>query len=462
MKKQNHVAFFNILSAVLLRGISFITAPLFARLLDTNGYGIVNNHNVWVSILAITGTLQTQGTLVNARVEYPEQEQAGYQSSAMTVSVLFFLGWAAVILLLISPLSALLKMDKVLILLLLVQAFGTFSVNFMNTKLTYELKADKNMALSVATALLTLGLSLLFIYWMPAEKSYLGRILGISLTYGTLGLFFCGYILLKGKTFFHRKYWKFCIALAIPLVFYNLSDLLLGHSDLVMLRQMRGDSVSGIYGLAFNFGIIIFTIFGALNNTWVPFYFDDMKQGRQEEIHAKAKNYLELYTVLSIGFILLATEVFHWYGGSKYRSGAVLIPLFVASHYVNFLCTFPVNFEYYHKRIKVVAAATILTSLVNILLNYILILRFGMIGAAVATLVSHCFQFALHYGYTRYYLGKQEYPFALGLWGKYAAAFSLSMAVVYLTPNGWLLRWCLGAGLGCWELWQIRKRKVLI
>ena len=92
MKKQNHVAFFNILSAVLLRGISFITAPLFARLLDTNGYGIVNNHNVWVSILAITGTLQTQGTLVNARVEYPEQEQAGYQSSAMTVSVLFFLG----------------------------------------------------------------------------------------------------------------------------------------------------------------------------------------------------------------------------------------------------------------------------------------------------------------------------------------------------------------------------------
>ena len=462
MKKQNHVAFFNILSTVLLRGISFFTAPLFASLLNTDGYGIANTHNVWVSILAIVFTLQTQGTLVNARVEYCEEEQPRYQSSVMALSLCFLLCCSAVVLLLISPISSLLKMDNILIVLLLLQAFGTFSVNFMNSKLTYELKADKNMVLSVSTALLTLGLSLLFIYLMPAEKSYLGRILGISLTYGALGFFFCGYTLLRGKTFFSREYWKFCIALAIPLVFYNLSDLLLGHSDLVMLRQMRGDDLSGIYGYAFNFGIVIFTIFTALNNTWVPFYFEDMKHGRREEIFAKAKNYLELYTVLSMGFILLTTEVFHLYAPPDYRSGTMLIPLFVASHYVNFLCTFPINYEYFHKRVKVVAAVTIATSFINIALNYILITHIGMAGAAVATLASHFLQFALHYGYTRYYLGKLDYPFGIRLWGKYAAIFLLTMALVYLTPNGWLLRWGLGAALGCWELWQIRKRKVLI
>ena len=38
MKRQNRVAFFNILSTILLRGISIFTAPLFTRLLGTGGY----------------------------------------------------------------------------------------------------------------------------------------------------------------------------------------------------------------------------------------------------------------------------------------------------------------------------------------------------------------------------------------------------------------------------------------
>ena len=41
MKRQNKVAFFNILSTMLLRSISIITAPLFSRMLGADGYGIV-------------------------------------------------------------------------------------------------------------------------------------------------------------------------------------------------------------------------------------------------------------------------------------------------------------------------------------------------------------------------------------------------------------------------------------
>ena len=74
MKRQNRVAFFNILSTMLLRGISLFTAPLFSRLLGTEGYGIVSLYTIWVGVAAIAFTLQTNGTLVNARVEYPEEE----------------------------------------------------------------------------------------------------------------------------------------------------------------------------------------------------------------------------------------------------------------------------------------------------------------------------------------------------------------------------------------------------
>ena len=43
---------------MLLRGISLFTAPLFARLLDPEGYGIVNLYTVWVGVAAIAFTLQ--------------------------------------------------------------------------------------------------------------------------------------------------------------------------------------------------------------------------------------------------------------------------------------------------------------------------------------------------------------------------------------------------------------------
>ena len=75
MKKQNRVTFFNILSTLLLQGISVFTAPLFSRLLGTSGYGVMNIYSFWVGALAIAFTLQTHGTLVNARVEYSQVHQ---------------------------------------------------------------------------------------------------------------------------------------------------------------------------------------------------------------------------------------------------------------------------------------------------------------------------------------------------------------------------------------------------
>ena len=247
MNRRNRVSFFNILSTLLLYGISIFTAPLFSRLLGTGGYGNVSNYNVWVSTLAIAATLQTQGTLVNARVEYPEDLQPKYQSSVMTLSFLVFAIVTGLVVLFLDPISRFLSLSKFFIFLVLFQAIGTFGVNFMNTKLTYELKAGRNMLLSVGTSVATLVLSLILVLWLPKEINYYGRILAIALVYGVLGLSLCGYVLLKGRTFYNREYWRFCIPLAIPYVFYNLADLLLGHSDVVMLRTLLDENVSGIY-----------------------------------------------------------------------------------------------------------------------------------------------------------------------------------------------------------------------
>lgn len=459
MKKRNKIAFFNILSTLILRGISIFSSPIFSRLLGTSGYGVLSGYNNWAAVFAILGTAGTEGTLVNARVEYDEKGQRQYQSSAMTLSLCVMAAWVLLMTVFMGPVSRLLGLSRILVYVMMLQAFGAFCGNYLNNKFTYEFKADKNLLISVGVALSTTILGLVFVLNMPQETRYIGRIASNALVYGLMGAAACVIILRSGGVYFNKAYWKFCLALSIPSMCYNLSELVLGHSDLQMLRYMVDESSGGIYNLAYVMANIMFTFYASLDNSWKPFFFDDMKEGRRESVRTQARNYMELFTVLSVGFVLLVTEVFHIYAGRDFWGGTVLIPIFLGSLYLNFLCTFPVNLEYFHKKTSVVAVVTIFCALVNIGLNYVMILKYGMMGAAVATLLTRVLQFGIHFVYARFFIPGGEYPFGTFHWVPYAAAFCGACALAYLAP--WYLRWPLGAVIGLWELLQIKKRKSL-
>lgn len=462
MKKQNSITILNMVSTFLLTGISIITLPLFSGLLGTSGYGVMSTYNVWTQVLTIVAGLNTYSTIVYARVKFPEEEQLRYQSAVMTLSLTAVFLCSLLILAFAGPISSVLKLSYGLMVMLVVQSFGSFCLNFMNTKLQYELKAGKNLVLSLLTVGISLPLSLWLVLSMPQEERYIGRILGNVITYGVLGTVVCGYILVKGKTFFRWEYWKFALKLVLPLIFMDLSYLVLGHSDQVMVRDYMGDSAAGIYGFAYTFGGIIFTIFTALNRSWVPFFFDSMKAGDTERVHSQAKNFLELFTVLAMGFVLLNQEVFRLFGDRAYWDGSILVPLFTAGYYFNFLCTFPVNYEHYNLKVKMVSAVTILSSILNIGLNYVLIRKMGMMGAVTATCICQGFQFLVHQSYASIFLWREDYPFRMGMLWKYPLFYAAAAIIALTLPGAWLLRWGLGAAIGVWELLRIRRRKVLI
>ena len=459
MKQRNRIAFFNILSTVVLKGSAFFTGMLFSRLLGGSGYGQLKLYNISVSIVTILFSLQTQTTLANARVEYPEEAQKGYQSSVMTLSVLFFGLCTGLVLVFLKPLSLGLALEPMIILLLLFQAFGNFCVEFLNKKNVYEFRAGWNMILSMVMVLVPLALAVVLILRMPYETRYVGRVIANSVSYGVVGTAVCVGILLWGRTYFHREYWKFCLVLALPAVFHNLSDLILNQMDSLMLNALMNTAAVGYYGNAWGFANFLFILFQALNNIWCAYFFEEMKNGQRQAMLEKTRNFLEVFTILSCGFMLLAPEVYHVYAPKEFWVATMVIPLFTAAYYVNFLCTFPVNFEYYHKRPKAVAVITVSSSLLNLVLNFVFIRAMGMAGAAVATLASHCFQLTLHHLYS---VRLGEYPFPLKLWAGYPLVFCGILAVVFLLPDAWFIRWPLGAVLGVFMLLRIRKRKVLI
>lgn len=460
MKNSNRIIFINIISTLILQGLAFFSTPVFSRILGTENYGIVSIYITWVSVVSIIFGLRTNSTLAVSMNEYSKEEQPQYQSSVFFLSLIGFLVLSLLTLFFITPISKVIKLEKTIIFIILLQGFGNYCVTFANSKFTYEFKAGWNLVLSILSSGGSIVLSLILISFFDKQNNYWGRILGQAIVYFIIGIIICIYILKKGKTFYKWTYWKFCIPIAIPVIFHNLSGLVLNQSDRVMLQHLETNAIVGIYSLAYSFSAVLATIWNAFNNSWVPFYYDYTRENKITEMKLHAKNYIELYTTLSIGFMLLSPEVYRVFAGSEYLQGTSLIYIFTIGNYFVFLYSFPVNYEFYNKKTSIIATGTIAAGVCNVILNVFFIIRFGMIGAAWATTIAHFLQFLFHHVCAKYRVrGKNCYPFRL------FPMLILGLVVVAIAWVGeWfndavLLRWGLGIALGLYELVRIWKRK---
>ncbi len=456
-KNQNAIISLNVASTIILQGLTFFTTPVFSRMLGTENYGIASLCYTWAIITATIFGLKTESTLSVARIDFLEEQHIRYQSSVLSLSVLFFVICIAGAAVFSNRLAELMDLPVILIYLITIQAFGIFCTNFINAKFVCEFKAGKNFLLSTAFSLFNIILSFILIQLTPSDINYLGRVWGQAIAYLLFALVICSFIFRKGKTFINKEYYRYCLPLALPMIFHSLSNILLNHSDKLMLQMMTSTSNVGIYSLACSFSGVISTIWNALNNSWVAFYYELSKEKLYKETKRRAQNYIELFTVLATGFVLLGTEVYHIYSHRMYWAGTNLIPLFAVGYYLVFMYSFPVNFEFYHKRSKTIAAGTIGAAVCNIVLNYFMIKQWGMAGAAAATVIAHGMQFGFHHIIARYVIRK-DYPFDLKMFTPYFVIFLIVSILCSYGEVSWKFRWGAGILIGIFEITRMLKR----
>ena len=458
MNNKNKITIFNIASTVILQGLAFFSGPIFSGMLGTDNYGIASVYLTWVQLASTVFSLQAAGTVALARVNFPMEDQPKYQSSVLSLATMFYAGFS-----ILTVIFALLFGERSgirvpMILLGLAHGWGMYCISFMNSKFTYEFKADKNFILSVSVSALTIGLSILLIRQYPAETNYWGRIIGQSAVYTIIGLIMFFFILKDGKSIVNREYWKFTLPIAIPTIFHLLANIVLNQSDKVMLQALVSNSAVGIYALACTFGAVLNTVWSALNNSWVPFYYEYTRVDQIDKMKKHARNYTELFTVIAMGFILLAKEVFQIYAKQSFWEGTDLIPMFSIGYYFIFLYSFPVNYEFYNKKTRTIAIGTTFAAVCNIALNYFFISLWGIQGAVIATAVAHGLQFGFHWIFAKR-INPGKYPFKFAQFIPGFLAVCATCILYWFTRELWYIRWALAAALGVYILTKIIKRR---
>lgn len=143
---------------------------------------------------------------------------------------------------------------------------------------------------------------------------------------------------------------------------------------------------------------------------------------------------------------------------SSYWIGIKVIPILTFAVYFTFMYQFPVNFEFFHKKTKIIAIGTVGAGVLNIILNFIMIPLWGMYGAAVATAISYLALFFVHY-YIVTHMKNNSFHLKINIFIPGLIGMIIGFVAFYILAPWWYIRWGVGILMGCFELYRIYKRK---
>ena len=278
-----------------------------------------------------------------------------------------------------------------------IQAF----INGLYNTVLIQNKEDKRyLIISLISTILNIVLSIILVVLMKNNK-YMGRIIGSFISTLIIGILMY-FKLSKGQFYIKSKLLGFAIKLSLPIVPHIAGHQILTSSDRIMLNTFIGSNSVGIYGFAYNIGMLVNIIWQSINNAWVPWYFENIRQKKYKNIDIAIKKYIIIFTIITVLMIFITPELGTILAPKEYWEGIKIVPLIILSYFFVFLYSFPVNIQFYQEKTKYIPIGTVSTAIINILLNLIFIPKYGLKAATISTLISYILLFIFHLGIVKY------------------------------------------------------------
>lgn len=379
-------------SNFLVRSITFITTPIFTRVLTKSEFGAFNNYTSWLAILTIFITLNIESTLISARYDYRDKFDE-YIFSVLSLSSISAFLWIVGVNILKDTIQSLLGMDIFYINMMLLYLFFLPAVTLFQVRERYYFEYKKTVFTSLILSIGTATFSLLLIAYLKNKLT--ARIIGSIVPTVILGILFYAFFWKKGKKI-RIAYWKYALPICLPYIPHLLSMTLLNSTDRIMIDKWCGSEATALYSLAYNCGAIVTLLLVSLNNAFAPWLGERLAEEKYNEIRKISKLYISLFFFLAVGMMLLTPEVLMIFGGKNYMEAIYVMPPVSMGCICQFLYTLFVNVEQFKKKTIGMAGASIIAAIVNLVLNYIFIPKIGYLAAAYTTLIGYICLLVVH------------------------------------------------------------------
>lgn len=389
----------------LLKGLNFLTLPIFSRLLAPADYGIFNSFVAYESILFVFIGLAIHTSFKNARFKFGLREEGapeGEDYNSFVSSVMVFLCiclalWLTAANLLSPWLCGALELDIAGLNLMILFSFSSAVINCFNADAGIRYEYGSFLKVSAANALGNLGLSIALICTVFSSQRYMGRMLGATLPALAVAIFIIICFLRRSRPQKGRMGLSWAIKYSLPIVPHGISQVILSQFDRVMIHKLVSEEKAGIYSFAFNINLILTVTSQSLDTVWNQWFYEQMHGGKTDQIRKRGTQYMIGMLIFTGCLMLVSPELITVLGGSAYADARYCVIPVLAGGFFSFLYTLPSSVEYFREKTKLIALGTVCAAVINIVLNYFCILRWGYVAAAYTTLVTYMLYFAFHF-----------------------------------------------------------------
>lgn len=395
---------------IIQKAWAFLSTPIFTRLLLPEQYGIVATYYSYLELFGIIAMFCLQGGVFNnGMVEYSDKRNE-FSFSMLVLSNIITTVSFMIVLTIYPLLNCQLGLGMPLLILMFSYFYLQPAFGFWSSKQRYEYEYKYLSIYSILIAIVPTTLSIILVYNVGCSDRVYARLFGYE---GILVLFyFVFYIHLAKKAKFklYTSFWKSALSFNIVLIPHYLSVYILSSSDRIMIANMVSDEAAGIYSLGYSVGLVLIAFWTAINNSLIPFTYENCKHGKFKSISSITSKIVILFGACCFMLILVTPEFLNFLAPPSYHDALSLIPPIVGGMFFLALYNIFANIVYYYRKPKYVMIGSVLAAILNIVLNYILLPIYGFTIAAYTTLFCYMFQALIDFYAMKKILGHNIYP----------------------------------------------------
>lgn len=383
-KKLLNNTFLFLIGSIGSKIIQFILVPLYTYTLTTAQYGITEIVITAINILIPIFSISISDGFLRFGLNNK------YDKEEVTSIVLKILLFGSICSILFSPIFRINDiLSKYLFFFLLI-----LNLRMYRDILSIRLKIyDKNKLYAIDSIIYTFALCICnFILLVFLKYEIIGYFLSYVIANIISILFICIVSKFSIKTIFKKnskKLIKEIIIYSLPMIINGIAWWITNASDKFMIDWFMTESDVGIYSIATKLPTFVTTFTSIFNQAWIISSVIEFENEKESSFYSNTfRKYYGLLFIACSLLILIIKPFIRIYINEEYYSAWKYATILIASAASSGIASFMVGIYAASMRNINVTITTVIGGIFNIILNYILIPRIGILGAAIATYIS--------------------------------------------------------------------------
>lgn len=382
---------------IMLRRITgFVMLPIYTRYLTPTDYGVVELLTMVIEITGILVGLRISQALFRYYILGVDENEKKTVISTILITGIVMSGFGVAGLYLGAETLAILVFgDSGYHYELQLFAF-TLITNLVVTVCLSYIRVRQKPVLFVTVGIVSLviqvTLNIIFVVILDLHVRgviYSALISGLIISV-SLGL----YVFTNVGLHFSRDIFSKLIKFIMPLIIASIGAFYVAYADKYFLRVFGSLADVGLYSLAGRVCSVLLILFEIFNLSWGVDRFEIVKLKNAKEIYDQVFRFLSAIVLLAgYSIVLFANDFFWIMTDPKFYSAGDIVPILVLASMFRifaFFCNFGI---YYREKTRYIAEASWVKVIISTLAFILLIPQYGVIGAAVALVISNLVEF---------------------------------------------------------------------